>query len=230
MMLCRHRSLDWLAGSPTMANRSPAPVTYCMANLDFYALCNDLRKLFEFLYSETDVVAYELSSEFGRDPRRFESLEELAAAFNLGTYRAGHLQLWSPSVMTRPIIRRVELKVPDHSFRYEVGGIGLIQLYLDGVRDDVIYHTHFGHWNEAGAKQRSMYSANDCDWHALAKLSSKVQGHIRGTLAAAKLYARPVLHQAFAAVQEGHGLWFGPAIHHAGSRDIRTRPPKCVGA
>ncbi len=37
-----------------------------MANLDFYALADDLRDLIRFLLSETDVVIYELSSEFDR--------------------------------------------------------------------------------------------------------------------------------------------------------------------
>ncbi len=89
-----------------------------MTNLDFYALGDDLRMLFRFLYAETDVVVYELVSEFDRDARRFESLAELEAVFSLGAYRAGYFQLWSPSVMVRPVIRRIELKVPGHSFRY----------------------------------------------------------------------------------------------------------------
>jgi hypothetical protein len=137
--------------------------------LDFYALGDDLRRLFQFLYAETDIVVYELGSKPDQDARRFSSLEELEAAFSLGAYRAGHLQLWSASVMARPVIRRVELKVPGQSFRYAVEGPGLIQLYLDGRREGVIYHTHYGHWNEAGAKERSIHPAEDCDWRALSK-------------------------------------------------------------
>jgi len=191
-----------------------------MANLDFYALGDDLRSLLQFLYAETDVIVYELASEFDRDARRFASLAELEAVFSLGVYRAGRLQLWSPSVMARPVIRRIEITVPGHSFRYAVEGAGLIQLYLDGGRDRVIYHTHFGHWNEAGARQRSVHPADDCNWPALTKLSGRIQRHIRSKLTAAKLYARPILHQAFSAVQQGHGLWFGSAIHNADSHDI----------
>ena len=191
-----------------------------MANLDFYALSEDLRSLFQFLYAETDVVVYELASEFDRDIRRFTSLAELETVFSLGAYRAGYLQLWSPSVMAHPVIKRIELKVSGHSFRYEVRGAGLIQLYLDGGLDGIIYHTHYGHWSEAGARRRSIYPADDCNWPALSKLSGRIQRHIRSKLAATKLYARPVLHQAFSAVQQGQGLWFGPAIHHADSPDI----------
>ena len=192
-----------------------------MANLDFYALGDDLRSLLRFVYAETDVVVYELASEFDRDARQFASLAELEAVFDLDGHKAVRLQLWSPRVMARPVIRRIELKVPGKSFRYAVEGAGLIQLYPDGQRDGVIYHTHYGHWNEAGARQRSMHPADDCDWQALAKLSGRIQRHIRGRLAAAKLFACPVLHHAFSAVRQGHGLNFGAAVHHDGSPDIR---------
>jgi hypothetical protein len=193
-----------------------------MANLDFYALGDDLRNLITFLYAETDAVIFELSSEFDREPRQFRSLSELEEVFNLGAYRAGHLQIWSPLVMKQPVFERVTLRsVPGHSFRYSVRGAGLMQLYLDGVRDGVIYHTHYGHWNEAGARRASMYPAGDCDWPSLTKLSGRIQRYIRGKLADAKLYARPVLHYAFQAVQNGDGLWWGPDIKRADSDEIR---------
>src|ERR1700744_6187013 len=127
-----------------------------MANLDFYALADDLRSLFQFLFAETDIVVYEMSSEPGHEARQFRSLVQLETVFELGKYRAGHLQLWSPSVMRQPVIRRIELnRASGHGFRYAIEGPGLIQLYLDGNRDGVIYHSHFGHWNEAGARERS---------------------------------------------------------------------------
>jgi hypothetical protein len=106
-----------------------------MANLDFYALDQDLRKLFDFLYSETDVVVYELGSRPNSDLRRFASVVDLAEAFDLGTYRATHLQLSSPSIMAPPVIERVEAtKAPGPFFWYKVRGVGLMQLYLDGAK------------------------------------------------------------------------------------------------
>lgn len=191
-----------------------------MANLDFYALQDDLRRLLSFIYSETDITIYELSSEFDREVRCFESLQQIEAVYRLGDYRAAHLQLWSPSVMKKPIIRRISLKVPGHSFRYAVEGAGLMQLYLDGAKDGVIYHSHFGHWNEAGAKERSIHPAADCDWRALSKVSGKIQRHIRGKLAVRKLHSRPVLAEAFDAVQNGSTLWWGPSTHGRDSKDI----------
>lgn len=197
-----------------------------MANLDFYALGEDLRRLFQFLYSETDVVVYESASEPDREARRFTSLEELEAVFNLETSRSVHLNLWSPSIMERPVMRRVELKVPGHSFRYAVEGAGLIQLYLDGNRDGTIYPTHYGHWNEAGARERSMHPARDCDWKALSKISGSIQRYIRNKLVVARLHSRPVLTQAFVAVQQGYGLWWGPTVHHIDSPELQPLLPK----
>jgi hypothetical protein len=196
-----------------------------MANLDFYALGDDLRSLFQFLYAETDIVAYELGSMPGENPRHFRSLQELEAVFELGSYQAGYLQLWSPSVMGAPIIRRIDLKVPPYSFRYAVEGAGLIQLYISGNREGIVYHTHYGHWNEAGARERSIHPADDCNWRALTKLSGRIQRHIRNHLAAAKLYSRPVLNQAFNAVQQRIGLWWGPDIHRADSPDLKKLGP-----
>jgi hypothetical protein len=192
-----------------------------MANLDFYAAGDDLRELVAYIFSETDIVVYESASEYDREVRQFRSVAELEAVFQLGAYRAGYLQLWSPSVMAHPVIRRVELnRVPGHTFRYDVEGVGLIQLYLDGIRDGVVYHTHYGHWNEAGARARSTLPADACDWRALVKLSGRIQRHIRRRRAVAKLYSLPILRHCLAMVQQGAGLWYGPDIHHAKSENL----------
>jgi hypothetical protein len=195
-----------------------------MATLDFYALGDDARQLLEFLYSETDVVVYELGSRPNCDLRRFDSIAEVAEAYELGGYRTVHLTLWSPSVTAHPVIERIQVtKVSEPYFRYAIRGGGLIQLYLDGMREGAIHYSHFGHWNEAGARRRSTYPASDCNWPALRKLSGKIQRHIRSKLAAAKLRACPVLHQAFAMLQQGHGLWFpGATIHQLDSPHIQT--------
>jgi hypothetical protein len=192
-----------------------------MAVCDFYALGDDLRQIFRYVFAETDIVAYELSSDPERPPRQFHSLTEIESAFLLGSYRAGHVQLWSPAASVPPVIRRVEIKYPTPTFRYAVEGAGLMQFYLDGKKDGIIYHTHFGHWNEAGARQRSIHPADDCDWPVLAKLSRKIQYHIRRKLAAATFYARPVLSQALEAVDGGDELWWtSGTAHRADSREL----------
>jgi hypothetical protein len=189
-----------------------------MANLDFYALADDLRSLLAFLYAETDIVIYELSSRENCEIRSFHSVTELTDAFELGAYGTAHLQLWSRSVVARPIIRRIDAThAPTPFFRYQISGAGLIQFYLDGVRDGVIHHSHFGHWNEARAKYLPEALVCGCDWAALRKLSGKIQRHIRRRCATVKLHSRPILHQAWNMVQQGHGLLLAGTVHHAGS-------------
>jgi hypothetical protein len=184
-----------------------------VANLDFYGLDDDLRNIVRFLLEDTDVVIYELASAPDAEVRRFRSLSELQDV-------AGRFQLWSPSVMAAPTIRRVGLTgVPGRSYRYAVEGAGLLQLYLDGLRDDVIVHSHYGHWSEAGARRRSVHDASACDWSALGKLSGRIQRFIRGQ-AAARLHARPILPDASRAVRQGAGLRFGPDVHRADSTAI----------
>lgn len=205
------------ARSSSTASLNALPV----ANLDFYAAPDDQRELLRFLFAETDVVIHELYSRFDHEVREFRSLAELEACFTLGDHQAAYLQLWSPAVMARPVFRRIELTgIPGHSFRYAVEGAGLIQLYLDGFKDGALHHSHYGHWNEAGARKRSIHSADDCDWVALKKLSGRIQRHIRGRLSVAKLHGRPVLCNAFAALQAGSGLCFGVERHHANSPAI----------
>ena len=63
-----------------------------MANLDFYALADDQRDLVRYLFAETNVVMYELSSEFDHEIRRFRSLAELEAVFSLGAHPAAYLR------------------------------------------------------------------------------------------------------------------------------------------
>jgi hypothetical protein len=57
-----------------------------------------------------DLVAFESSSQSDCELRQFRSWSSLELAFESGAYQAAYLQLWSPSVMGQPIIRRIELK------------------------------------------------------------------------------------------------------------------------
>jgi hypothetical protein len=192
-----------------------------MANLDFYGLKSDLQKLLAFIYDETDIVIFELSSEFDCEIRCFESLQKLESAFDIGQTPKGqfHFQLWSASVMKEPQPRRIELKVKRHSFRYSIEGAGLMQLYLGGLRENVIGHTHFGHWNEAGAKERCVLPINDCNWEALKKISGKIQRFIRGS-SVAKLYSRPILPDAFSSIQSGKQFGYLNQLFDAASKEI----------
>lgn len=180
-----------------------------MANLDFYGLQSDLKKVLSFIYNETDIVIFESYSQYDRELRRFVSLAELQAAFEVGLSPESQilLQLWSPSVISEPVPRRIELKVKGFSFRYCMEAVGLIQLYLGGLRNNSIVESHYGHWSKAGAEQRSALPTADCNWESLKKLSGRLQRFIRSN-AAAKFDGRVVFPEAYEAIQKGSSLRF----------------------
>jgi hypothetical protein len=198
-----------------------------MANLDFYGLKGDLQKLLAFIYDETDIVVFELSSEFDREIRRFTSLKDLESTFNIGQMTKGqiHLQLWSVSVMKEPKPRRIKLTMKDHSFRYAIEGAGLIQLYLGGLKENIIGETHYGHWNQAGAEERCVLPTEDCDWEALKKLSGRLQRFIRG-MAVAKIDSRVILPEALSEIRNAKQLRFLNQVFNANSKEIVLLPEK----
>ncbi len=181
-------------------------------NLDFFAAEADQRAVLDFLFSSTDVRVFESYSEPDAELREFPSTDELAAAFPLGTdpHGNGHaitLQLWSPSVMRDLSIRRFKLNpvhCTGHTFRHNIEGGGLMQLYFGGVCDRVVTKSHFGHQSQVRAKA---WEVDDgVNWEALKTLSNRIQYHIRKRLAAGKAGSARVLPEALGLARAGYAL------------------------
>jgi hypothetical protein len=197
-----------------------------MASIDFYALRDDVRELVRFVFEETDARVFESYSEYDAELREFRSFDELSSAFRLGSDPHGHghavsLQLWFPSVMRDVEFERITLKLKGPSFRYRVSGVGLVQLDLGGQSGSVISESHYGHWSEAGARQRATGDVDAVNWSTLSRISGRIQRHIRTKLAVAKVRGRPILPAAFAALQGGIGLRYSSLQFHADSPDIQ---------
>jgi hypothetical protein len=200
-----------------------------MASISFYALSDDIREVVRFIFEETDLRIFESYSRYDSELREFRSFEELSAAFTLGEDKHGQgmvvsLQLWSPTVMQKLEFERITLNVPGHSFRYCITGAGLIQLSFGGEYKGVITDSHYGHWNEAGARQRCTYDADAVDWSSLARVSGCIQRRIRNKLAVAKVRSRPILPTAFVALQRGLGLRSATLRFDADSTEIQVSP------
>jgi len=197
-----------------------------MASVDFYALEGDLQKLIEFILGETDFRIFESYSRFDSELREFRTFEELAAAFTIGRNSNDRglqilLKLWSPSAMERVSFERINLKVPGHTFRYRINGIGLIQFYLGGVFDERITNSSYGHWNQPLVRHRETGEADTVDWTTLNRLSGRVQRFIRNKMAVAKVGTRPILPEAFSAYQRGHSLNCIPIHYDPESPEIK---------
>jgi hypothetical protein len=182
------------------------------ANLDFFAAEADQRAVLDFLFSSTDVRVFESYSEYSAELREFRSTDELATTFALGSdpHGNGHailLQLWSPAVMRDLTIRRFALDPAHcngHTFRYNIEGGGLIQLYLGGVCGQVVTKSHYGHQSQVRAEA---WAVDDgVNWEALKTLSNRIQYHVRKRLAAGKAASMPVLPQALELARSGFAL------------------------
>jgi hypothetical protein len=84
----------------------------------------------------------------------------------------------------------------------------LIMLNLGGDHDGTITESCCFHWNEAGARCKGAKDADLIKWTQLTRIAGKIQRHVRGKMAVAKVkgLSRVVLPTAFAALNGGLAL------------------------
>jgi hypothetical protein len=180
-----------------------------VANLDFFAVREDMHALFDALFAEVDVRVFESYSAFGEKLRAFRSFGELADAYpDIGKDRHGNghaitLQLWCPAAGKRPRTKRIDFTKPikGATFRYNIDGWALMQLYLGGTHKKVVTKSHFGH--NSFERARKWGSEEGVDWKALEQTSRKIQSIIRTRLAVARVPGRSVLAGAYALAKRG---------------------------
>ena len=134
-----------------------------------------------FIFTDTDCRIFETYSQHDTPLRSFTGVDEVEAAFDLGTDLHGNgvaqkFALWSPTVMPEPTIRRIELAMRGHSHRYVAEGCGLFHLHLGGSCHDLTTESLIGSWTERGARQRCAVSPgpDDTDWAAHSALRSRL--------------------------------------------------------
>ncbi len=177
-----------------------------MASLDFYAIEQDISDVLEFVLTETDCKIFESYSEYDKELREFKSISEVIGAYDSKSVGTFLLDLWSPSVSSKVVIKKIVLdprKCNGATHRFTIEGWGLMQLYFGRIQNDEIEHSHYGHNSEKRARNwESTYldelgSVNDWNWELLKKISGKIQYHIRKRLAVSKVSSRPILKTAF---------------------------------
>jgi len=152
---------------------------------DFFAAEEDKIKLLSYIFTETDLRIFDLSSAYGEDIKEYKTVEDISAQFDLRNETSGSIcfQLWSPIFQGKPVYKRIELdpkRCKGHTFRFSTEGWGLIQLYLGGIKDAYLKHSHIGHFNEKGALRWEPFNktngrVNAWDWQAIQKTSSHLK-------------------------------------------------------
>lgn len=136
-----------------------ASINLAMMTYDFFADESDKIEILKFIFAETDLQIFDLSSECGQKINKYNSLEEITNKFDLinGDQFACTFHLWSSLFDGEVIFNRIDLNPKSckgHTFRYNTNGWGLILLYFGGLRNNLLRNSHIGHFNKAGAFAR----------------------------------------------------------------------------
>jgi hypothetical protein len=176
-----------------------------MARLAFFATTKDCLAILDFMFASTDCCLYELASAYGMPIRKYSNLSEAKQAFQLGRAPGSvlptHLRPWSPSAFSDPEIERISLrpeKCQGHTFRYVFRGPGSVVFHFGEVTASEIGYSEYSHFEES-----SPMVQDGINWPIFKKLSGKIQYHIRGRLAVAKLPGHSVLADAMEHAKRG---------------------------
>jgi hypothetical protein len=173
---------------------------------DFFADKADKLDILEFIFKDTDLHVYDLSSAYGQEICQYKTVDEVSSKFDLdnGDKFAVTFQLWSPRHKGKPLFRKIDLdpkRCNGHTFRYSTEGWGLIQLYFGGLKNNELKHSHIGHFNEKGAlKWDETNNVNGLvsswDWTEIQATSRKLKYQIHNKLATRKIGSFGVLSGA----------------------------------
>jgi hypothetical protein len=183
-------------------------------NFDFYSNREDALKVLEFVFCETDLVLFDLYSDYGKKVDRYDSLADAERKLeNNPSLPYSHFNVWSPRHGGTPRFERIKLdpnRCEGHTFRYSTLGWGMIQLYFSYPRKNGLSPSHIGHFEERGAYARQDFAPQDdvasWDWIEIRRTSRKLKYHIQKRLAISKVSdkdTRVILPRAFAQFETG---------------------------
>lgn len=170
-----------------------------MPNCDFYAAGADIDDVLEFLFAKGDCQVFETYSAFDQQLAEFSKAEEIKQR-----YAVGNCKGTAPSVL----LSLVPPSGRGASYRHTLEGWGTISLQLGGIGPKGLIHSHTNHNSEKRARAwsstRPEWKAVDLwNWPEVAKVSTRLNTHIRERLAVSKLGSRPLLREAAALLNNG---------------------------
>lgn len=180
-----------------------------MANLDFYSTKNDQLELLDFIFSELNFRVFQSYSDFDKEIEEYKTSEGIDEKYNIGNDKHGNghhclLQLWSPTVMEKLEIKKIDLDMETgYKFRYTIEGFALVQLYLGGIHDDFISLSHIGSNSETRARNWGHISGVNWENHKkeIAKLSNYIKRNSK-----MKAGSRIVMKEAITYAKDGFVL------------------------
>jgi len=186
-------------------------------NYDFFASKQDKISVLEFIFNATDLQIFDHYSPYGQEINQYKSTAEITTHFDLeiGRQSAVALNLWAPHFGGKVRFQRVELNPKycnGYTYRYGTAGWGLIHLYLGGLEENILFHSHIGHFNEAGALKNEGVNkengkVNLWNWKAIEQTSRKLKYQIHNKMSVRKIGSYGVLQGAENLSKNGVKLW-----------------------
>lgn len=186
----------------------------------FFATKSDKINLLDFIFNETDLKIFDLASPYGQEISEYKSADEITTKFDLenGGQSSVTFQLWAQRFGSNILFRKIDLNPKycnGYTFRYSADGWGLIQLYFGGQKNNELFHSHIGHFNEKGAlKQEEANHFNGkvdkWDWKEIEKTSRKLKNQIHNKIAVRKIGSYGILPGANTLNNNGIKLWGTP--------------------
>jgi hypothetical protein len=184
---------------------------------DFFANKSDKLQLLNFIFNETDLRVFDLASQFGQEVSEYKETTEISTKFDLenGGQSSATFQLWTKSFGGDILFRKIELNPKSsggHTFRYSTDGWSLVQLYFGGQKDNILYPSHLGHFNEKGALkwQDTNHFNGKVDkwnWKEIEQTSRKLKNYLHNRIAVRKIGSCGVLPGASELSDKGIKLW-----------------------
>ena len=173
---------------------------------DFFADKADKLQILEYIFNDTDLQVYDLSSLYGQEICNYKSVDEISSKFDLanGDKFAVTFQLWTPRHKGQLLFRKIELdpkRCNGETFRYSTDGWGFIQLYFGGLRNKELNQSHIGHFTEKEALKRESTNSfngqvNSWDWTEIQQTSKKLKRQIQNKMTMRKFEGFDILNGA----------------------------------
>ena len=186
-------------------------------NYDFFASATDKENILDFIFNETELRIFDLYSSYGQEITEYKSKQEIISKFNIDTenHLPATFNLWSEQFGGKILFKKIDLNPKScngHTFRYSTEGWGLVQLYFEGVKENILSHSHLGHFNQKGALkweniQNHKGKVDAWDWKVIEQGSEKLKYHIHKKLAVRKVGSFGILPGADTLEKAGIKLW-----------------------
>jgi hypothetical protein len=174
---------------------------------DFYADENDIARILDYIFTETDLILYELASNYGQEIKSFRETSEVLKNYHFcnSNQSSETFQLWTPKFEGDLVIRKVELNPKfchGHTFRYSTEGWGLIQLYFGVRKKEKLPFSHIGHQSEKRAllwqdiNNNNLGKVDKWNWKEVETTAKKIKYQIHNKMSIRKLNRYGVLQGA----------------------------------